>query len=282
MKVRVCLAELGIDYKSHHIDLIETGAYENTQPHFTSVNPGMTVPVMVHNGHPIYESHEQIRYAANFSAQENGLQHSLMPSDPNLRAIMETWVDNSSLTNDPLANSHLSAGNAVPGQTLPLFATMIEEIPYRKILAGLLRHFDKRRPLMFAMMKFKGLATIADVSLLNKAFSRSREHMHQHLDSLEQQLKSHTGPWIVGDVFTLADVSWLVIFERLAQVDALDSFLQANNRIACRDYWHALYQRPSYSAAITAHQHPIVVRGTNRIKSAKMANDRISSLLEPT
>ena len=29
MKARVCMAELRIPYKSHHIDLIETGAYEN-------------------------------------------------------------------------------------------------------------------------------------------------------------------------------------------------------------------------------------------------------------
>ena len=59
-KARVCLAELGIDYKDHHIDLIETGSYEALTPEFLRVNPGGTVPVLVHNGHPIYESHEQI------------------------------------------------------------------------------------------------------------------------------------------------------------------------------------------------------------------------------
>ena len=64
MKSRVCLAELGIPYESHHVDLIETGAYENIRPAFLAVNPGGTVPVLVHDGHPVYESHEQIRYAA--------------------------------------------------------------------------------------------------------------------------------------------------------------------------------------------------------------------------
>jgi len=63
MKSRVCLAELGIPYESHPIDLIETGAYENIRPHFLAVNPGGTVPVLVHDGHPVYESHLQIRYA---------------------------------------------------------------------------------------------------------------------------------------------------------------------------------------------------------------------------
>ena len=67
MKTRVCLAELQIPYKSHHIDLIETGCYENIRPKLLDVNPGGTVPVMHHDGHPIYESHEQIRYAARFA-----------------------------------------------------------------------------------------------------------------------------------------------------------------------------------------------------------------------
>ena len=34
MKARVCMAELRIPYKSHHIDLIETGAYENIRRPF--------------------------------------------------------------------------------------------------------------------------------------------------------------------------------------------------------------------------------------------------------
>ena len=64
MKTRVCLAELQIPYKAHPIDLIETRKYETISRHFLAVNPAGTVPVLVHKGHPIYESHEQIRYAA--------------------------------------------------------------------------------------------------------------------------------------------------------------------------------------------------------------------------
>jgi hypothetical protein len=61
MKTRVCLAELRIPYRGHPIDLIETGRYETLSRHFLAVNPAGTVPVLVHRGHPIYESHEQIR-----------------------------------------------------------------------------------------------------------------------------------------------------------------------------------------------------------------------------
>ena len=45
MKSRVCMSELGIPYKSHHIDLIETGAYENIR-----ATPGIDpwVPIGAH------------------------------------------------------------------------------------------------------------------------------------------------------------------------------------------------------------------------------------------
>ena len=135
MKARVCLAELEIPYKSHPIDLIETGAYENIRRAFLSVNPAGTVPVLVHEGHPIYESHLQIRYAAEHAPSGSP---SLIPEDPVLRKEMETWIDRSSLTKDPLRHGDESACNAVPGLTLPLFGTMIERIAYWKVFEGLL------------------------------------------------------------------------------------------------------------------------------------------------
>ena len=42
--------------------LPSSGSYETKMPWFLRINPAGTVPVLVHNGHPIYESHEQIVY----------------------------------------------------------------------------------------------------------------------------------------------------------------------------------------------------------------------------
>ena len=140
MKTRVCMAELGVPYKSHPIDLIETGSYQNISRHFLAVNPGGTVPVLVHEGHPVYESHEQIRYAADHAPAG---APDLVPEDPALVEQMQRWIDRSSLTEDPLAHGDESAGNAVPGLTVPLFAAMIDQIPYSKIFEGALFHFDK-------------------------------------------------------------------------------------------------------------------------------------------
>jgi len=186
MKSRVCLAELGIDYAGHHVDLIETGAYENIRPAFLAVNPGGTVPVLLHNGHPIYESHCQIRYAAEHAPPGSP---ALTPGDPVLQDEMERWIDRSSITDDPLNQGDQSAGNAIPGLTLPLFAAMIDRIAYWKILEGVLFHFDKRRPFVFLAFKALGLANLRRLTPAMKILARSRRQMGVHLDALEAQLR---------------------------------------------------------------------------------------------
>ena len=277
MKTRVCLAELGIDYRSHPVDLIETGAYQNIRPHFLAVNPAGTVPVLVHDGHPIYESHEQIRYAA---AHAPAGSPSLVPEEPALREEMERWIDRSSLTEDPLAHGDESAGNAVPGLTLPLFAAMIDRIAWWKILEGLIFHFDKLRPVLFLALKLRGLEKLGSLPPVMKALERSRRQLAVHLDTLERQLLVRGGPWILGGAFSLADVSWLVIFERLRQVDGLDIFLGDGRRPLCTAYWERLRARPSYREAILDHSHPTIAHGTRRLRDAKSASPALRLVLE--
>ena len=277
MKARVCLAELGVDYRSHPIDLIETGSYENIGRRFLAVNPGGTVPVLVHRGHPVYESHEQIRYAAVHAPAG---APSLVPDDPGEREEMERWIDLSSLTDDPIEHGDASAGNAVPGLTLPIFAAMIDRIPYTNILEGLLFHFDRKRPLIFLLLKFRGLEALHRMAPMMKVLARSRRQMATHLDALEAQLATSGGPWILGETFSLADVSWLVIFERLEQVDALHVFVGEGQRPACAAYWSALRARPSYAAAILEHSHPTIAYGTERLQKAKGADPALRSALE--
>jgi glutathione S-transferase len=277
MKTRVCLAELGIPYRSHPVDLIETGCYENIRRRFLAVNPGGTVPVLVHCGHPVYESHEQIRYAA---AHAPSSRPALRPADPAQREEMERWIDRSSLTEDPLNHGDESAGNAVPGLTLPLFAAMIERIATWRILEGLLFHFDRRRPLVFLSLKLLGLGRLPRMAPAMRALARSRRQMAFHLDALEKQLGESGGPWILGEDFSLADVGWLVIFERLAQADCLHVFVGGGRRARCAAYWARLQARAGYRAGILEHGHPTIRYGTQRLREAKAADPALREALE--
>ncbi len=277
MKSRLCMAELAIPYKSHHVDLIETGCYENIRPRLLSVNPGGTVPVLVHKGHPVYESHEQIRYAAAHAPPGSPL---LVPEDPALRQEMEVWIDRSSLTEDPINHGDESAGNAIPALTLPLFCTMIERIPYWKIVEGLFFHFDKRRPILFIALKVIGIERIDRMKPAIKILARGRGQMARHLDALEEKLEDSQGPWLLGNFFSLADVSWLVILERLMQADVLPVFLGEGRRPRCAAYWARLRERPGYREAISEHGHPVIVHGTQRLREAKRLDSRIRICLE--
>ena len=71
------------------------------------VNPAGTVPVLIHNGHPVYESHEQIVYIDQvdfmilvgniiFLTNTQVLMPGgpkLTPTDPEKKKVMEKWVN---------------------------------------------------------------------------------------------------------------------------------------------------------------------------------------------
>ena len=204
----------------------------------------------------------------------------LTPEDPRLREVMEQWIDRSSLTHDPLNHGDESAGNAVPGLTLPLFAAMIDQIAYWKILEGLLFHFDKKRPLIFLLFKALDLRRLGRLGPAMKILARSRRQMGVHLDALEKQLAESGGPWILGETFSLADVSWLVIFERMVQADCLHVLVGAGQREGCAAYWERLQGRPSYGQAILEHSHPTITHGTRRLRDAKAADPALRRALE--
>jgi glutathione S-transferase len=260
-KVRLCLAELAIPHAAHHIDLIETGRYENLGRRFLVVNPAALVPVLVHHGHPVYESHDIIAYAARHATAEPGL----IPSDRETRARMQTWIDRSSLVgDDPVQHLTASAGNCVPGLTLPLFAAMIRDIPLRRIGEGLLFHRLRSRPLLFVVLKMVGLARLPSLRPARRVIRASRREMARHLDALEAELARHGDSWVVGRQFTLADVSWAVVLERLREACWVEALLTPA-RPRTRQYWVRIRTRPSYAAAILACDHPSVRRGRERV-----------------
>ena len=51
-KARLCLAEKGLDYVSHYMNL---GAFENHAPEYLKLNPNGVVPTLVHDGRVIIE-----------------------------------------------------------------------------------------------------------------------------------------------------------------------------------------------------------------------------------
>ena len=104
--------------------------------------------------------------------------------------------------------------------------------------------------------------------------------MHTHLDDLEAQLVASGGPWILGSQFTLADVSWAVLLERLRECDYEHVYLGDGKRPAVTEYWQRVRKRPSYENAILKHGHPSIDRGLTRLRNAKKALPALAQALE--
>jgi glutathione S-transferase len=277
-KLRVCMAELGLAYASHPIDLIETGSYENVSRRYLAVNPAGLVPVLLHRGHPIYESHEEIVYAARHAGERG---RELLPDDAETRALVERFTDVASMVGaDPTQGTAERAGNCIPGLTVPLFATMVRYIPLARFAEGLLFHPQKRRPLLLALLKLAGIHRLPRLASATALISRSRRDMERHLDALGEQLEKCGGPWIVGDRFTLADVSWVVILDRLAEADWDEHFWGGGKRPAVAAYWQRLQARPSFEAAIVRERCQTLRDGAADVKAAKREDAALRAMLE--
>jgi glutathione S-transferase len=119
------------------------------------------------------------------------------------------------------------------------------------------------------MLKLRGLGGLPGMPPLVKQVSTAYNAMERHLDALQEQIGA--GPWICGAQFTLADVSWLVIFERLAETDWLELLVGPDLRPGLHGYWQRLRERPGY-AGISDYRLPVVDRATERIRTYKQTH----------
>jgi glutathione S-transferase len=255
-KTRLAMDELKIDYQYHPIDLIETGWYQTISPQYLKVNPSGLLPTLVHEGHPVYESDDILSYAQSAAGTD---APKLVPQDPGLKATMDKWLAFCAIeSGNPMGSMASKAGACIPGLTMPLFITAIRYIPLQRIMVGFLFHSDKQRPAFFSAAKFLGLRTLMSIKPLRRVVHASRDHMCRHLLTLNEQLAITEGRWILGENYSLADISigclllrleetgWLIYFEKTLKIDEL------------RDYYHKLKARPNWQTAIVNHGHPII------------------------
>lgn len=84
MRIRIALAEKGIEYEYKEEDL------RNKSPLLLQMNPvHKKIPVLIHNGKPICESLIAVQYIDEVWTQKS----PLLPSDPYQRAQARFWAD---------------------------------------------------------------------------------------------------------------------------------------------------------------------------------------------
>ncbi|MEM6708867.1 MAG: glutathione S-transferase family protein [Pseudomonadota bacterium] len=273
-KVRLALEELGISVSHHSIELIETGWYQTISPAYLKVNPSGLIPTLVHQGHPVFESDDILLYAQSIAGTSAPV---LTPEDPGQRAQMQHWLDFCTISSaDAMAGMALRAGACIPGLTLPMFVACIQQVPPRRILVGLLFHFDRKRPVLFVASKLLGLRRMLSSKPVRTLMHGSRDAMGKHLRNLNAELYGHGQPWILGERYSLADITLACLLLRLEETGWLRWFEQNESIPEVTQYYQRLKARPAWARAIVNHQSSVVARAENTLRDAVNADPELA------
>ncbi len=189
-RVRFTLDEKGISWTSHHIDLLRC---ENATPDFIEINPKGVVPVLIHDGKTIIESNDIIGYVDEHFGGE-----ALTPAGAIDRHYLEDSLGRSS--------NFQSALKVLTHEFL--FK------PFRRMNERQLDDYAKgtgNPELENFMREFssgEGFSREKIVSAVGEA--------EDILSTLETRLEAE--PWLTGQKFGLADISWLVNLHRMSHM----------------------------------------------------------------
>lgn len=239
-KVALCLQESGLVYRPIELDIGHFGRFDQLTDAFRKINPNACVPVLVHDGHPVLESHDIIEYVC----RELGAGHLLPEADDTTAlAAMEYWSERGSFVdmNDG-PEKHLGA--AVALLSAPLFGIDQAYMRLGTLLQALPRHPQPKIVLLKIINWFLG-PRLPPPSMMEPAVAG----LQRGLQEMAAQL-SDGRTWLAGERYTLADITWTANFARLELVGALDYFLEPH--AALEAYWERLRERPGYEAVFRA------------------------------
>ena len=223
-KVRMALAEKGVEWNSHYVD-IRVGEQRN--PEYLKLNPNGVVPTLVHGTNVVIESTVIVEYV-----DEVFPGPPLKPDDPMGRADMRVW------TRRLDENIHMPA-TATLSFAIALRETYLKAFDSREALEAHIA--SKPNPLNRAMHQ-----QIAELGIEAPVVRQSLELFDKLLAGMETALALK--PWLAGETFSLADVGYSPYITRL---DCLQLDWLWSDRPHIADWYNRLRSRPTYKQAIT-------------------------------
>ncbi len=186
-KVRVVLAEKGLEYREHLMTL----RGDQFDDAYMKLNPNAVVPTLIHDGRPVIESSVILYYL-----DEVFPKPSLMPQDPHQRAAVRQF---NKMIDEYVHNSC----------SILTFATA-----FRPWLGGLTaEQIDQR---LAKSPNKKRVEHKRDVALHGLESKFVREALDYHLKLLKMMDQALArGPWLAGEQFSLADAAVIPYILRL-------------------------------------------------------------------
>ena len=214
-QVRLCLAEKGLDYVSHYIELWR---YENLSPEYLKLNPNGVVPTLVHDGQPVINS-----FVINEYIEDVFTDPPLRPAEARARARMRLWT--------------WTADEVHHAVTIPSYTAFIERHA-AALSAAEAETVLARTPVPERRERWRRVTSggYSDGEI-EDAYARIGFVLGQVEDALAD------GPWLAGEAYTLADISMLAIVHRARELRR--ALLDPATRPRTNDWLDRMMARPA-------------------------------------
>jgi glutathione S-transferase len=225
-KVRVCLAEKGLEWEDRHLVL---RAGEHQQAWYIKLNRRAVVPTLIDGENVVPESN-----VINEYLDEAFPDPPLKPKDPFGRAKMRLWTKQLDEDVHDASAAILSFGIAFRHQYLERGEAgrrMLEQIPN--------------------VFKRERRRDVVEKGTQSQHFVIAVQRMVQLLDEMEEALAGQK--WLACEDYTLADVAFTPYLARLEHLNILP-MLGARSHVI--DWYRRCRERPSFHEAIVKWENP--------------------------
>lgn len=218
-KVRLCLAEKGLDWES---ELVNLATNEHLTPEYLALNPNGVVPTLIHDGAVITDSGVICEYL-----EEVFSDVPLLPSEPKERAIVRAWIRY--LDEVPTAAVRVPSFNMA---FLPRYDGLDDDA-FQKEQADI-------RPLRKHFYEKMGRKGFDDNEVDN-----ALEQLSATISRMEARLQDN--PWLSGAELGLADFIAAPLMDRLDDLNLEELWQKSSPRVT--DWFERLRSRPSFAKA---------------------------------
>lgn len=220
-RVRLALEEKGLAWTSHHMNL---PANEHLDPEYLRLNPNGVVPTLVDDGQVVLESNHILDHL-----EQRFPEPALVPADGAARERMARCMERAS-----------EAQGAIKVLSHELLFR-----PFRPMGEAEVRLFEEKHPDASLQAFVRDYAE--NGGAWKARVDAAQDEMTGFLDGLEAILEA--SPWLSGDAFGLADISWIVNAHRLHQASyPLERWPKL------RAWYEKAAARPAFDRAIASYR----------------------------
>ena len=220
-KVRMCLAEKGLEWEGHYVDILKGEQFE---PAFVKINPKALVPVLVHDGQAVTES-----TVINEYLDEVFPDPPPKPADAHGRTKMRFWTKavDEDLHTGAVGTLTFCASHRHVVRRLP-------EKAYQEFLDGSPDPIKRERKRRWVEDGFQAPDARGAVLAYDK-----------FLAGMEKRLAESA--WLAGDAFSLADIAAIPYLVRLDMLRMAGMWQGARTHV--EDWFQRMAARPSFQPA---------------------------------